>query len=262
MSQELWKQLKAIDKKEKRILKRRKKPLTEKIQDKIPEKLKDTLELAFYKSFKLVFEKGHIYIEKTYNKDKLQLEYDLNNYALEKKIGKKQIKRFDRQINKINRANSIISVIEGGALGALGIGLPDIPLFISLIMKNIYEIALSFGYSYDKREEKAYILLLICAAMEEGKRQLKFNEQVDNLGKKIDKKEANEVDLEELIRTTANILAEAMLTAKFIQGMPVVGLVGGVVNYRLIRKIGKYAKLKYKKRYLYKKARDIIHKDL
>lgn len=40
MSQELWKQLKAIDKKEKRILKRRKKPLTEKIQDKIPEKLK------------------------------------------------------------------------------------------------------------------------------------------------------------------------------------------------------------------------------
>lgn len=98
--------------------------------------------------------------------------------------------------------------------------------------------------------------------MEEGKRQLKFNEQVDNLGKKIDKKEANEVDLEELIRTTANILAEAMLTAKFIQGMPVVGLVGGVVNYRLIRKIGKYAKLKYKKRYLYSKARDIIHKDL
>jgi len=82
MSQELWKQLKAIDKEEKRILK--KKPLREKIQDKIPEKLKDTLELAFYKSFKLVFEKGHIYIEKTYNKDKLQLEYDLNNYALEK----------------------------------------------------------------------------------------------------------------------------------------------------------------------------------
>ena len=78
--------------------------------------------------------------------------------------------------------------------------------------------------------------------MEEGKRQLKLNEQVDNLGKKIDKKEAHEVDLEELIRTTANILAEAMLTAKFIQGMPVVGLVGGVVNYRLIRKIGKYAK--------------------
>lgn len=98
--------------------------------------------------------------------------------------------------------------------------------------------------------------------MEEGKRQLKFNEQADNLSKKIDKKEANEVDLEELIRTTANILAEAMLTAKFIQGMPVVGLVGGVVNYRLIRKIGKYAKLKYKKRYLYSKARDIIHKDL
>ena len=40
MSRELWKQLKAIDKKEKRILKKKKKPLREKIQDKIPEKLK------------------------------------------------------------------------------------------------------------------------------------------------------------------------------------------------------------------------------
>lgn len=68
----------------KKNIKEKEKTLREKIQDKIPEKLKDTLELAFYKSFKLVFEKGHIYIEKTYNKDKLQLGYDLNNYALEK----------------------------------------------------------------------------------------------------------------------------------------------------------------------------------
>jgi len=44
--------------------------------------------------------------------------------------------------------------------------------------------------------------------------------------------------------------------------MPVVGLVEGVVNYKIIRKIGRYAKLKYKKRYLYKKTRDIINKDL
>jgi len=85
------------------------------------------------------------------------------------------MKKFDRQVNRINRIYSIISVIEGSVLDVLGIGLFDIPLFISLIIKNICEIALSFGYSYNKKRKKAYILLLIYAAIAEDKRQLKFN---------------------------------------------------------------------------------------
>ena len=44
-----------------------------------------------------------------------------------------------------------------------------------------------------------------------------------------------------------------MLTAKFIQGIPIVGAIGGVVNYSIIKRIGEYASLKYKKRYLNRK---------
>lgn len=47
-----------------------------------------------------------------------------------------------------------------------------------------------------------------------------------------------------------------MLTVKFIQGIPIIGVVGGVVNYSIIKKIGKYSSLKYKKRYLIRKAKD------
>lgn len=261
MNRELKKQLKRIDKKEKRILNKKKKPILKakadpvmhRIQQKIPEKLKSTLESAFYKGFQLVFEKGHIYIEKTYNKDRLQLEYDLNNYLVDKNISKRNIKKLDKQAKISKRLNSGISVLEGGVLGILGIGLPDIPLFISVIMKTIYELALNYGYSYETEEEKVYILLLICGAMSNGERQRKFNEEIDKLGNLIDSNGHVETDLKKQMTTTSNILSEAMLTAKFIQGIPIVGVVGGVVNYSIIKKIGKYSSLKYKKRYLIKK---------
>ena len=38
-------------------------------------------------------------------------------------------------------------------MGVLGIGLPDIPVFTGMILKNIYETALQYGYSYESREE-------------------------------------------------------------------------------------------------------------
>ena len=43
-----------------------------------------------------------------------------------------------------------------------------------------------------------------------------------------------------------------MLTAKFIQGLPIVGVVGGVTNFITLQDITKIAKIKYKKRYLNK----------
>lgn len=43
-----------------------------------------------------------------------------------------------------------------------------------------------------------------------------------------------------------------MLTSKFIQGLPIVGVVGGVTNFLTLQDITTIAKLKYKKRYLRK----------
>jgi hypothetical protein len=247
---------KLLNQKEIPFIKTKVTPIVDKIQEKIPVKLKDTLEVVFYKSFQIVFEKGTSYIEKTYKKDDILLEFDLNNYALDKKFSTKFVKKLDKQSNQSKLLNSSISVIEGGVLGFLGVGLPDIPVFIGLIVKTIYEIALSYGYDYNKPEEKAYVLQLICASMTKGDIQKGFNDSLDSLAGNIDKDVVTEVDLEALMKTTSKVLSESLLTAKFIQGIPIVGSVGGIINYNIINKVSKYSSLKYKKRYLLKKSNE------
>ena len=228
-------------------------PVTDKIQSIIPNSLKSTLNSAFYKGFQLVFEKGTSIIEKTYSKEKLETEYDINNYAMDRKANKRHMKRLDKQSKQTQLINNSISLVEGGALGFLVIGIPDIPLFLSVIMKTIYEIALSYGYEYQSEEDKTYILLLISAAITKGSTQLKFNEDVDKLGAQIDQNIVISVNLKEQMKTTSDHLSDALLTAKFIQGIPLVGVVGGAVNLNLLNRISTYASLKYKKRYLMKK---------
>jgi hypothetical protein len=258
----LSKQLKYIEKQEQKLLNKKENafmkskitPVIDKIQDKIPDKLKTILDTAFYKGFQLVFEKGNAYIERTYSKDKIQLEYDLNNYAVDKKMSNKYIKKLDRQSNHSKTLNSSIAILEGGVLGLLGIGLPDIPLFIAVTIKTINEISLSYGYQYDTDEEKSYILYLICGAMTKGEKQKEFDEMIDRFGQKLNSNFVMETNLKADIKVTANILSEALLAAKFIQGIPFVGVIGGVVNLAIINKIGKYAGLKYKKRYLLSKV--------
>jgi hypothetical protein len=228
-------------------------PVVDKIQDKIPEKLKNALNAAFYKGFQLVFEKGSPYIEKTYNKDKLETEFDINNYAIGRKLNKQHMMRLDKQSIQSKVVNSSFTVLEGGVLGFLGIGIPDIPLFLSVIVRTVYEVALSYGFHYDTPEEKAYILLLVCTAIAKPDRRKAFNEELEELGAGIDQGVVSQVDLNGQMKITADILSDALLTAKFVQGIPIVGAVGGIVNYNILNRISSYARLKYKKRYLKKK---------
>jgi hypothetical protein len=262
--QTLLKQLNVVQKqndailsqKENTFIKTNIKPILDKIQDKIPKQLRTTLNTAFFKGFQFVFEKGNTYIEKTYAKDKIQLEHDLNNYAFDKYSSRKHIKNMDKQSNQANTLNQSIAFLEGGVLGLLGIGLPDIPLFIAVIIKTINEIALTYGYDYDSAEEKAFILYLICGAMTKEEVQRNYDERIDSIGQNLDSSIAFEFELEDVMKETASILSDTLLTTKFIQGLPVVGIIGGVINPTIINKVGRYAKVKYKKRYLNKKLRE------
>jgi hypothetical protein len=261
MNPKLNQQLKQLEKQEQKILSHSNNsimdstlsPVLDKIQDKIPDKLKSTLDKAFYKGFQLVFEKGSTYIEKTFNRDKIELEHDINNYALDKKFNGKYIKKLDKKSKQSKLLNSSFSVLEGGILGLLGIGLPDIPLFLSVIVKTIYEVALSYGYQYDTLGERTYLLLLICGAITKGEQQKEFDKELEMLGEKIDHDIVTDFSLEKQMKDTAHVLSDSLLTAKFVQGIPIIGVIGGAVNYNILSKIGKYAGIKYKKRYLQKK---------
>lgn len=249
------KENKLLNKKENKFIKSKVEPISDKIEEKIPQKLKDTLENAFYNGFKLVLEKGSKYIEKLYDKDKIQLEHDVNNYSLDKKVTRKSINLMDSQGKKSKLINSTISTIEGAGLGALGIGLPDIPLFIAMILKTIYEITLSYGFDYESEAEKIYILNLINVALTNGEEKIICNEELNEIEHKIDSDMKISKDLNLELRNTSQVLSENLLMAKFIQGLPIIGVLGSITNYRVINKVSKYARIRYKRRYLNKKIR-------
>ena len=54
------------------------------------------------------------------------------------------------------------------------------------------------------------------------------------------------------MKETASAFAVDMLLLKFIQGLPVVGVIGGAANPVYYSKVMKYVQLKYRKRYLLK----------
>ena len=247
----------ALEKKEARYLMRRREEKTssalqQKLEEKIPEKLEETLNTAFIKAFDLVFEKGTGLIEKTYNKDQQKTDYQVREYAAGLKESRKTVKAFGRQSQGTRMKNLMISGVEGVVLGLLGIGLPDIPLFTAVILKSVYEIALSYGFEYESEKEQWFILKMIETALKKGE-ELERNNSLLNAW--IDQNGIGETvkGRKEQSKETAAALAEALLYMKFLQGIPVVGVAGGAADTVYLKKITDYAELKYKRRFLRKK---------
>lgn len=226
--------------------------LQQKLEEKIPEKLEETLNTAFIKAFDLVFEKGTGLIEKTYNKDQQKTDYQVREYAAGLKESRKTVKAFGRQSQGTRMKNLMISGVEGVGLGLLGIGLPDIPLFTAVILKSVYEIALSYGFEYESEKEQWFILKMIETALKKGE-ELERNNSLLNAW--IDQNGIGETvkGRKEQSKETAAALAEALLYMKFLQGIPVVGIAGGAADTVYLKKITDYAELKYKRRFLRKK---------
>jgi len=239
-------------KKENEYLKNKFAGVREKLEEKVPSKMIETFEKAFEKGFYYVFEKGTKIIEKSYNLEKLRNEADINEYILSKKINNKNLNRIDKTAKKGVWINKGITTTEGTALGVLGIGLPDIPVFIGIILKTVYEICLNYGFKYDSEEEKAFVLNIICASIDKTAKKIIYSNEIDRLGYNIDNGFENEVDINYLIKETSKNLSESIMLSKVIQGMPIVGIYGGISNYMTIRDISEVATIKYKKRMLYK----------
>lgn len=235
-----------------------KKPMLAKLQKFVPDSLQNKLDLAFIKAFQLVFEKGTAVIEKTCNKQKRQEDYKIAEYAAEVRGDKRHVRAFRRKAGNSVRLNLAVSSIEGIGLGLAGVGLPDIPLFVSVILKNLYEISLSFGYDYDAMEERLFQLRLIQTALYSGEDIRQRDDDINTMcwsmrGAKQRIPEDTERlagRLDEQIRKTAKSLADDMLYAKFLQSAPIVGAVGGATDVAVLKRISDYAMLKYRRRYL------------
>lgn len=241
----------ALQKREARYLQRQDEEkqslLNKRLKEAVPVKVQNTLDLAFYKAFQTVFEKGTGFIEKTYNKDKKEFDYKMNAYAASLKENRKNIKAFSRRAMAAKNKNLALSGIEGIGTGLLGIGIPDIPLFTAVILKGIYETAASFGYSYDTKEEQEFILKLIGVSLSHGEALKKGNQEIDQW---IGAGQRFGGGYSFLLKETADCLSKELLIMKFIQGIPLVGVVGGLSDSFYLKKILDYAALKYQRRFL------------
>ncbi len=239
------------------------------VEKKVPETLQNTLETAFNKAFVTVFENGAAIIEKTYQKDKQIRQYKTNQKKLDfEGFDSKTMKKFEKQAKKTVRKNLAISSVEGIGFGLVGWGIPDIPIFVSVLLKSIYEIAISYGYSYNTDKEKLFILKVIDAALMSGDVLRDKDDEINHLieryyNEEVLPKEYGETDpfVTELqivrqIDFSAQALSHELLYGKFVQGTTFVGVVGGTADITCLKKITDYASLKYKRRFLLRQMPD------
>lgn len=218
------------------------------LEKKVPEKVYHSLEAAFSKAFSVVFTQGVGVIEKTYNRQNLEETYSVQDYAVQVKGGRKELKQVKRNAGRTGLANTALTTVEGIGLGALGIGLPDIVVFVGMLLKGIYETALSYGFSYDTPEERLFILRMMEATLTKGHAFAVKNARVDGMIEEMPQAGDDEVLAQ--IQKTGSAFAVDMLLLKFVQGFPLVGVIGGAANPIYYNMVMRYVQLKYQKRYL------------
>lgn len=252
MKNAIRKELAAVGKQEERLRKASaregSRPLAM-IAAKIPPKAAGHLEKAFCKAFSVVFGKGTDMIEKGFRKDAIREDYMVRDYAVQVKGGRKELRGMESGAREAGRRNLALTAAEGIGLGIFGIGLPDIVVFTGMLLKGIYETALHYGFSYDTEEERLFILKMMETALSKGEEWEENNQTVDGWlqnGIPVPEGDALEIQADR----TARAFAMDMLVLKFIQGIPVAGVLGGAGNPVYYRRVMRYVRLKYRKRYL------------
>lgn len=261
-------------KREKKLLKRygsRKEPFWEKkLHQVVPDGLSDKLETAFYKAFRLILENGTGVIEKTFSKEKLEAEYKTREYAGRVYPVRKNLSAGRKLAARNTAAGVAGACAEGAVLGLFGIGLPDIPIFLAAVLRSIYTQALHFGVDYKEPGEQEFLLELLELSLYSGAdfmgREASMNRKIYRLacesGNKGGKENMQENcpgscgvpdGIDEAMLRASRALSGELLYMKFLQGIPVAGVIGGLYDGIYMKKVTEYVTIKLERRYLLEK---------
>ena len=143
------------------------------------------------------------------------------------------------------------AAVEGGITGAGGLllGLADFPILIGIKLKLLFEIATLYGFDVNDYKERVYLLHIF---------ELSFSSDVHRKSVYLkmtdweNKKQQLPEDIHQFDwRNFQQEYRDYIDLAKMAQLVPVIGApVGVLVNYRLIRKLGKTAMNAYRMRFL------------
>lgn len=234
----------------------------------VPEKLQATLETAFYKGFCTILTGGTGLLEKTFSKEKLEAEYKTREYAQEIYHTRKNLAAAKKAAGRQTAMSVAGAGAEGAVLGLLGIGLPDIPLFLGMLLRSLYTLALHYGIDYEKEEEKELLLDLIELSLYHGKdlreRNARMNQRLYEMALQDRKSHRQgEPAVSEVrdrgddpVRRAAKALSGELLYLKFLQGIPLAGIIGGVYDGIYLKKITACTALKLERRYLIAKMEE------
>jgi len=139
---------------------------------------------------------------------------------------------------------------EGAVTGAGGIllGLADFPLLIAIKLKLLFEIASIYGHSVDDYKERVYLLHIFQLAFSSAKHRRNVFLGMQNW-KEISANLPEDIHQFDW-RSFQQEYRDYIDLAKLAQLIPVIGApVGAVVNYRLIKKLGRTAIQSYHMRW-------------
>lgn len=130
------------------------------------------------------------------------------------------------------------AAIEGASTGAGGIflGMADFPLFLSIKMKFLFEVASIYGYSTKEYEERLFLLYVFQLAFSSETYKEETLEKIENWETK--KHEVKDLDWQIFQQEYRDYID----LVKLLQFLPGIGaVVGGVANYRLVQHLGECA---------------------
>jgi len=231
-----------------RYEKKRELPLEEKMEELVPAALLNTLHTAFEKAFFLVFEKGSDVIHWAGGSEKRRQAYWANAHAVQQQENRQTLRAFSGAANRAGAGNLLVSGVAGVGMGALGVALPDVPLFTAMLLKSVYEMAESYGFPCQGERERLYALRVIEAALCDGEELRQRNQALDIYAQTGEWAETMALDKQ--VSRTARRLSEAVLYSKALQSIPVVGVAGGAVDAICMHRVQRYANIKYQKRFL------------
>lgn len=141
------------------------------------------------------------------------------------------------------------ATIEGAGTGAAGfiVGLADFPLFLTIKMKFLFEVASIYGFDTSKYEERLFLLYVFQLAFSKDEAKvstLYLIEKWENEGESV-----KEIDW----RTLQQEYRDYIDLVKLLQMVPGLGaIVGALANYRLTEHLGNTAMNAYRLRILSK----------
>lgn len=228
-------------------------PLGRLLEGKIPPALDRTLHGAFARAFRLVFEKGEGVVRWAARQQRREEACRIRDFTARLRQDRSSLRAFSRSASAAGWGSVLQAGVQGVGLGLLGIGLPDIPLFTLTLLKSVRETAVSFGFFEDGPVERAFALEVIAAALSAGGELDRRNRSLNRFIQ-TGAWENEDAELSRRIGETAEILSRSMLHWKFVQGFPLAGAAAGAWDAVCLRRVQRYAAIKYQRRFLIGRA--------